>query len=56
MNPDEVERLRGRESCGIAGVESLVDVPRHAGDAEFVAYVAAGAAAGHGVQTKPGLK
>ena len=29
------------KTSGVARVESLMDVPRHARDAEFVAYVAA---------------
>ena len=45
------------KSLRVAGVEALVDVPGHARDAEFLAHVAAGAAAAHRVEAPvPGLK
>ena len=36
----------------IAGVETLMDVPREAGKAEFLADIAAGARSGHRVQNQ----
>ena len=56
MGPDEVEGLDGGEVIRIAGVETLMDVPREAGEAEFIADVAAGAAASHWVQNQGRLE
>ena len=50
MGPDEIERVLRGKAGRVAGVEPLVDVPRHAGDAQLPAHVAAGAAAAHRVE------
>lgn len=49
MNPAELEAI-ARELGGIAGVEIRMEVTRPAINAKFLAYVAAGSAAGHGVE------
>src|SRR5579871_508988 len=51
--PDEVEGFSG-EALGVAGINASVDVPGHAGDAEFFAYILARPAAGHWVQEEVG--
>jgi len=42
MSPNEGESV-GAEALRVTGIDALMDVPGHAGDAEFLAYVAAGA-------------
>jgi len=49
MGPDEVERFHRRKVDWIAGVESLMDVEGHAGDAKFLAHIMARTAARHWV-------
>ena len=45
-----------REILRVAGVETLVDIAGHAGDAEFLANVAGGAAAAHRVEHQAGAE
>ncbi len=49
MGPDELEG-RSAETLGIASVQAAVDVPCHAGDAEFPADVRTCAAPGHRIE------
>ena len=56
MCPDKIERLRRRKLLRVAGIESLMDIPCHAGNIECLAYVAGRAAAGHGVEHHAGAE
>ena len=49
MDPAELEALAG-ELRGIAGIWPLVEIAGVAVDAQFLAHIAAGAAAGHGIE------